>query len=332
MLRRSFCTLIAGGLVSSAVAAQGASQELSSWVDSYVRQGRVIDWQQNGVSHSEGQGWGLLLAQAAGDRDAFEQLEAWTSANLAVRQDRLMAWRNTPADGQIDWRNATDGDLFRAWALLRAGRDSGWPGYSDTALAIARDIAALCIAADPRAPAEPLLLPGAEARRSSDRVLINPSYVMPRALRELGMAAGAPVLIRAADHGETVLEELSVAGQLWDWIDVTSSGFAEPIEHRPGWGFDALRIPLYLAWSNRRDHPALAEAVRLLERSANAGHVVVQRSASGEAEVESNHPGFLALSKAVQCKSLPLWSAEERSYYPDTLLMLARTAMREGGC
>lgn len=297
-----------------------------------MRQGQVIDWQQNAISHSEGQGWGLLLAQAAGDREAFEQIEAWTAANLLLRQDRLMAWSRRPSDGLIDWHNATDGDLFRAWALLRAGRDSGWPGHMDTALAIAGDIAALCLAPDPRAPAELLLLPGAEARRDSDQVLVNPSYIMPRALRELGVAAGEPRLVRAADHGETLLAELAAAGQLWNWVDVTASGFAEPVEHRAGWGYDALRVPLYLTWSGRRAHPALAAGLRLLEEGAPPGRVVVERTAAGHPEAYSDQPGFLAVASAARCQPLPDWPADRRSYYPDTLMMLAQTALREGGC
>lgn len=321
-----------GGLAVKADPANAALAGFRTWASGYMRQGRVIDWQQNAISHSEGQGWGLLLAQAAGDREAFEQIEAWTAANLSVREDRLMAWSRRPDDGRIDWHNATDGDLFRAWALLRAGRDSGWPGHMDTALAIARDIAALCLAPDPRAPAELLLLPGAEARRGSDRVLVNPSYIMPRALRELGMAAGEPRLVRAADHGETLLAELAAAGRLWNWIDVTASGFMEPLEHRAGWGYDALRVPLYLAWSDHRTHPALAAGLRLLEEGAAPGRVLVQRTADRHPEADSDHPGFLSLVSAARCQPLPDWPVERRSYYPDTLMMLAQTALREGGC
>jgi endo-1,4-beta-D-glucanase Y len=321
-----------GGLALKATPAHAVLADFRSWASSYMRQGRVIDWQQNGISHSEGQGWGLLLAQAAGDREAFEQIEAWTATNLAVREDRLMAWSRKPEDGRIDWRNATDGDLFRAWALLRAGRDSVWPGHIDTALAIARDIAAHCLVPDPRAPVELLLVPGAEARRGNERVLVNPSYIMPRALRELGMAAGEPRLVRAADHGETILAELAATGQLWNWIDVTTSGFAEPGEHRAGWGYDALRVPLYLAWSGLRAHPALAAGLRLLEQGSPPGRVVVQRTAAGRPEAYSDHPGFLALASPARCQPLPNWSADRRSYYPATLMMLAQTALREGGC
>lgn len=102
MRRRTFCGLMFGGLATGAAPARAAVPDFQTWATTYIRQGRVIDWQQHGISHSEGQGWGLLLAQAAGDRDAFEQIEAWTAANLALRQDQLMAWSRLPDDGQID--------------------------------------------------------------------------------------------------------------------------------------------------------------------------------------------------------------------------------------
>tara|TARA_R100000935_G_scaffold28385_2_gene48733 strand:+ start:845 stop:1849 length:1005 start_codon:yes stop_codon:yes gene_type:complete len=331
MRRRTFFRLLCSGLVIKAAPSRAATRDFAAWASSYLIQGRVIDWQQEGVSHSEGQGWGLLLAQAAGARDAFERIEAWTAANLAVRQDRLMAWRRRPQDGQIDWRNATDGDLFRAWALLRAGRDSGWPGHLETALEIARDLAALCLAPDPRAPNEPLLIPGAEARRDQGRVLVNPSYIMPRALRELGEAAGEPRLLRAADHGETLLAELAAAGRLWDWIDVTAEGFVPPVEHCAGWGYDALRVPLYLAWSGRRYHPAVAAALELAEAGAPPGGLIVRRDTDGAPQDVSDHPGYRALPAAARCLRLPEAGAA-RSYYPDTLRMLAEVALREGGC
>ncbi|MCQ0970479.1 glycosyl hydrolase family 8 [Paracoccus sp. TK19116] len=309
-----------------------ATTGFESWAAKYVRQGRVIDWQQEGVSHSEGQAWGLLLAQVAGDRDCFEEIESWTAANLAVRQDRLMGWRRWPEIGEVECHTATDGDLFRAWALLRADRDQGWTGHLDTAIAIARDIADLCLVPDPRFGDQLLISPGTKARRGPERVLMNPSYVMPRALRELGEAAGDPRLTRAADHGEAVLLELVEAARMWDWIDVTTESFAEALEHRAGWGFDALRVPLYLAWSERRDHPAVSAGLSMMEDDAQCGHVVVRRSGRGLVEKESDHPGFLAIPDVVRCQPLSAASVNSSSYYADTLRMLAAVAQYEGGC
>ncbi|WP_373946948.1 hypothetical protein [Paracoccus marcusii] len=60
-------------------------------------------------------------------------MEAWSAAHLAVRQDWLIGWSRRLDAGWIDWRNATDDDFFRAWALLRAGRASGCASHAETA-------------------------------------------------------------------------------------------------------------------------------------------------------------------------------------------------------
>ena len=334
--RRLFlgAAMVAGLIIPARTQAAAVDGGWSKWVRSYVNDGRVIDGHQNGITHSEGQGYGLLLAQAFGDRRVFKELEEWTERHLAVRQDRLMAWKwvPDPHTNVADWHKATDGDLLRAWALLRAERDSGWSGYRETALAIAHDIAELCLAADPRAPAEWLLMPGAEARHSPERVLFNPSYILPRALRELGAAAGEPRLIHAADHGETVLAELAAAGFLPNWVDVTETGFAKPLEHDLLWGYDALRIPLYLTWSGQPDHPAVRVALELMEAGSIRDHLVVEASSNGRILAQSNKPGFLALQALAQCRDVPDQRPDGSDYYSDSLLMLAQVAHREGKC
>ena len=59
-------------------------------------QGRLVDTANGQISHSEGQGYGMLLAVAAGDRVSFERIWGWTRANLMVRGDELQAWRWSP--------------------------------------------------------------------------------------------------------------------------------------------------------------------------------------------------------------------------------------------
>lgn len=333
MTRRSLicAALCASTPLIRAAFADDSLTQWQQWQRFYVSSGRVIDAQQGGISHSEGQGYGLLLAQAHGDRQAFDEIDAWTRQHIAIRDDRLMAWKWQPGPGNniADWHNATDGDLFRAWALLRAGRDSGWAGCAENAVQIARDIANLCMAPDPRAESEHLLLPGAEARRFADRVLINPSYFMSRALRELGVAAGEPRLIKAADHGETVLTELASMEFLPNWIDVTPDGFASPMEHDLRWGYDALRIPLYLVWSGHSDHEAVRVADKYMNLGTTRDHVVVEATPQGAVLVESDRAGFQAVRDLTNGDLSILRALTGEDYYSDTLLMMARLARRE---
>ncbi|MCT4370378.1 glycosyl hydrolase family 5 [Yangia mangrovi] len=325
--------LLAAGLPAEA-APLDPGQCWRFWRARFVQpDGRVVDDLQNATSHSEGQGYGLLLAQAYGDERTFRNIEEWTDHNLAIRQDNLMAWQWIPRrrDNIDDWHNATDGDLFRAWALLRAARDSGWWEYRDKAVAIARDISALCLAPDPRAPEEFLLKPGAESRASPERVLFNPSYIMPRALRELGFAAEDERLVRAADHGETVLAELSREPVMPDWIDVTPDGFAPPQEHELRSGYDALRIPLYLGWSGRNGNPAVGHVLDRLESAGTPDKVAVSVDAAGGLRDVSDHAGYRAIVALGRCGALPEITARDtaQSYYPATLQLLAGLAKGE---
>ncbi len=269
----------------------------------------------------------MLLAQAEGDRDAFGRMESWAARKLATRADALMAWRWLPDEGVGEMTNATDGDLFRAWALWRATRQSGWSEFAGRAEPIVHDIAERCLAKDPRTADEPLLVPAANSPRGPGGVLFNPSYIMPRALRELGMAFDRPELIRAADHGETVLAELTEGGLVPDWTFVTEEGFRNPVEYSSRHGYDAIRVPLFLVWSGRASHPAVEQSAALHARTEGEVPVVVERD--GRVLQRSGYSGYRALRALLTCAEPPALSDPE-SYYPATLGLLAEVARREG--
>ena len=130
-------------LDSRAIPIGGALADNAQWQAWKARfltdQGRVVDTANGNMSHSEGQGYGMLLAVAANDRVAFERIWAWTRANLAVRADDLFAWRwepdKRPAVGDVN--NATDGDMLIAWALTEASDFWGEPSYRVAARGLA---------------------------------------------------------------------------------------------------------------------------------------------------------------------------------------------------
>src|SRR6201989_3063834 len=136
--------------VAPAIAAQPAEQTqfvpqdyvvCAGWLNKseFLVDGRIIDRANGNISHSEGQGYGMLLSVAADDRDSFEAIWNWTQKQLYVRGDNLAAWKWDPdANPHVsDQNNATDGDLLIAWALMRAGKKWSEPKYTDAARAIA---------------------------------------------------------------------------------------------------------------------------------------------------------------------------------------------------
>ncbi|MCX7869713.1 MAG: glycosyl hydrolase family 8, partial [Terrimicrobiaceae bacterium] len=213
-----------------------------------------------GVSHSEGQGYGMLIAQAYADRRAFDRIWQWTRKHLQVRpDDKLLAWKWTPQDGGrvVDSNNASDGDLLVAWALVRAWRAWGDFRYSQWALEILTDLRRRNVV---EWAGRPALLPGTEGFTRPGGKVLNPSYYIFRALEEIERAFPGGGWAELAASGRSLLAEARF-GQ-WslapDWVLIAEDG-SRSLEtgFPPEFGYNAVRVPLYLAWSDRNS-PLLA--------------------------------------------------------------------------
>ncbi len=246
--------------------AQPAEDLRSQWENFRGRflapDGRIVDSGNKGISHSEGQGYGLLLAVATDDRPSFEKMLAWTRRSLKRRGDNLFAWRFRPdaANPVADQNNAADGDLFIAWALLRAGQRWGSTEYTGLATAVARDVLRILVRQVGR---QTVLLPGARGFERRDKVLVNLSYYVFPAIRALAQAVPDPAWVTLAADGLALLR----AGRFgkWrlppDWVQLVRADgkLSLPEEYPPRFGFDAVRVPLYLAWARLGSEPGLAD-------------------------------------------------------------------------
>ncbi len=351
MRRRDCLGLAASVLIGAATAmlsgtaiaqAEHPDDDLADWqawkAAFLTAEGRVVDHLQDDASHSEGQGYGMVLAVWFGDAEAFRRMHGWTERFLAVRQDPLLAWRWQPdrTPHISDYNNASDGDIFYAWALLGAGRKFGERLYVEQAVRIARFLAASCIRPDPRGGGRLLLLPGAERFADGDRVTVNPSYYMPLALRDLGAAADVPELLRCADHGEALLAEVAAAGLVPDWIEVGPNGWY-PAPHRPAQsGYDALRTALFLIWSGRSQHPAVHRAATMYQSSDT--RIPTVADLAGQTILESSDlPGYTALASLVRCANgthsydVTARFVPRQPYYPATLQQFCKIAAWSAG-
>jgi endoglucanase len=225
--------------------------------------GRVLDTGNKEVSHTEGQGWAMLFAEAAGDRPTFEKLWQWTRRNLQRSDNALFAWRFDPADDKTpvaDPNDASDGDILIAWALLRASRRWHQPAYANAARRVVADIRRTLLVA---APGRRLvLLPGADGFKGEDRVtIINPSYYVYPALRDFARLLPSPQWQRLRRDGLELLADARFGrwGLTPDWIAVDGNGAVQPAAKFPArFGFDAIRIPLYLIWAREATPERLA--------------------------------------------------------------------------
>ena len=214
--------------------------------------GRVVDTVNGHVSHSEGQGWGMLMAVAFDDEETFDRLHAWTRRWLRRPSDRLHAWRYQPnAENPVsDTNNATDGDMYIAGALARAARHWDRPDLAAEAAGIGRDILRILVRqAGPRL----VLLPGAYGFEKDGGVIVNPSYYAFPLIRDIAAVAPSPVWSVLRDDGLRLIGDgrFGPWGLPPDWLRIDRrTGELAPA---PGWparfSYDAIRIPLHLAWS-----------------------------------------------------------------------------------
>lgn len=329
-----------GALAQSLVKADHAlRQTWLAWKLAYLSpEGRVIDELQQGASHSESQGYGLLLAATFADAEAFALIDGWTQQNLAIRQDNLLAWRWLPGvvPAVPDQNNASDGDLFYAWALVRAAQAFDQPELTGRASAIASDLAAACLRAHPDGSGRLLFTPAAAGFEREGGIVVNPSYYMGRAMRELAAATGQGIWNQAAFDGETLLAELAGQGLMPDWITVTATGFQRDATLADHSGYEALRAAIFLIWSGSGTHPAVARQANAYAASGDQGPTpTIFDRFSGESREKSADPGYRAIAGLVNCAAssdfgaaIPRFTAQQ-PYYAATLHLFVFLAQIE---
>lgn len=285
--------------------------------------GRVVDDGNESISHSEGQGYAMLLAAELDQPALFARLWSWTRNNLLIRDDGLAAWRYDPGEAPpiTDINNATDGDLLIAHALVLAGRKWERLDYLEEGRLLAERIRQNLIVT---AGDYTLLLPGAAGFADKTGYVINPSYWIFHSLTELRQADPDLQWEELYETGMRLLQELAERYRaIPDWVAISHAGELSPPEDFE-WvsGYNALRVPLYLRLAGEED-AAIFLAFQEHWNDTSAGFPVVRGLPDHEVLGLSEDPGFLALRSLLICDGsgslAPL--SEESFYYPATLLL-----------
>lgn len=263
MSRRGASVVILGALMVALAGAwfalfSGKTHELDPQLWSEYRSrfitadGRVVDKDSDpkGVTHSEGQGYGMLLAEAAGDREHLDLLWQWTQSHLR-RPDGLFSWKfaacGAEGDCVADKNNASDGDILIAWALLRAGKDWGRSDYVAAARDIAKSVSDKLIVGLGK---DTLLLPAVDGFSDQSGKVVNLSYWIFPAFNAFTTAFKDPLWRRLSESATTLLQEARFGK--WrlppDWLHVGDGPVRPADGFPPRYSFDAVRVPLYLVW------------------------------------------------------------------------------------
>lgn len=301
--------------------------------------GRVIDDANGRISHSEGQGYGMLLAYLAGDKAGFERIWTFTRTELLIRDDGLAAWRWDPnADPHVtDINVASDGDLLIAYALALAGQAWNMPDYERSATRIAQALGQQVIR---REGGRLVLLPGATGFSVGERPdgpVLNLSYwifeafpVLARLAPEVdwdGLAASGRELLSLARLGPARLPP--------DWISAPADGPLQPAQgFEPVFGYNSLRIVLYLLRAGITDTD-VQKAILNNWMVQNGGMPAIVNIPTGKALARLSEPGYRMLAATLACaidgSAIPtdLRRLQPSQYYPSTLYLLSLSLVGE---
>ncbi len=115
------------GYMSGEITSADAKAEYDAWLDKYYiscsgTEARIDD---NGITVSEGMGYGMVITAYAGDKEKFDKL--WNYYRNRRNGNGLMDWKFTGCNTYASGTNAaTDGDMDAAMGLIVAIQQ--WPG------------------------------------------------------------------------------------------------------------------------------------------------------------------------------------------------------------
>ncbi|MGS1096726.1 glycosyl hydrolase family 8 (plasmid) [Aquamicrobium terrae] len=328
--------LLVAGLMPNTARPQILPEEWTTYQERFVAEdGRVVDDGNGGISHSEGQGYGLLLAVLSGDRPGFERIWSFTQRELMLRDDGLAAWKWDPATTPhiMDANNASDGDILIAYALAQA--DALWSedGFGESARQIAQALARTSVFEH---HGEMLLRPGVAGFAAGERPdgpVVNPSYWVFEAFPVLETLAPETDWQAVARSGRKIASAGFGDRRLPpDWLSMAAKPV--PAEGFPAeFGYNALRIPLYLMRAHDPD-------MELLKRMRDgmtgpSGGVARVDLDAGRVIEELTDPGYRIIPALASCilDRQPLADDLTRftptNYYPSTLHLLSLSFARK---
>jgi len=298
--------------------------------------GRIVDNANGGISHSEGQGYGLLLAFMANDPATFRSIWSFTRTELLIRDDGLAAWKWDPATSPHvrDSNNATDGDILIAYALAQAGTAWNDPQLTADATHIIKAIGAAGLW---KHQGRLLIAPataGFAAGEQKDGPVVNLSYWIFEAFPVFAGLDPSTDWAKLGGDGLAILASAAFGPNKLppDWLSLARRP-RPAVAFTAEFGYNALRIPLYLARAGIA-RPDLTNAYLGAHRFA------ITDIASGRAKDALDDPGYRIIPAIVACMGSGEPVPEDLKhfapilYFPSTLhlLALAHLASHGGEC
>lgn len=227
----------------------------TQYQDHFIQKdGRVVDYDRDNLTTSEGQSYAMFFALVANDSSSFDLLYRWTVSNLANGdlQSNLPAWSwGRKPDGTLgvkDLNSASDADLWIAYDLIQAGHLWKRHEYTMAGDALLKQIASREVS---RNHAFPILLPAHDGFEHDDAIVTNASYMPPFLFEAAAKAQPQGPWKAMAASLPTLIQKATVQGFATDWLRVESDGTISPTpaldsgESQTVGSYDAIRVYLW---------------------------------------------------------------------------------------
>jgi len=253
-------TALSTNAPSSTSSPSAASQPTAqAFLARYVTvDGRVIRHDQGGDIVSEGQAYGMLIAELAADNATTQRIWSWTKQHLQ-RPDGLLSYHANGDGSVLDPQSASDADILIAFALLRYNGPDSSSLHAD-----GKKVAAAVLAHETTQLPDgtPVVAAGPWAVGAVSTIDV--SYWMPAVYDKLAALTGDQKWSRAASGAIRLLQQLTDSGKQLppDWAQlqggaltaIAAPGGSAPVQY----GLDAQRVPIWLATSCAADAVKLA--------------------------------------------------------------------------
>ncbi|MDD3436349.1 MAG: glycosyl hydrolase family 8 [Candidatus Gastranaerophilales bacterium] len=231
------------------------------------KDGRIIDYDKNNITTSEGQSYIMLQSLAVDDKPAFDLAWTWTKNNLQ-RSDKLFAWlwgKNSEGKYKIlDYNSASDADIDIAFALLIAYEQWGNYKYLEEAKTI---ICSIWDKETKKIGSRLVLMPGVK-QTSEEKIEINPSYFSPyqfRFFQKYDDLHNWEYLIDSSYYYLNTAMAQTITGLPPNWFLIKDGQIIFEYSQRSDFSYDAIRVfaRIYLDYERTGEKRALT----ILEKS-----------------------------------------------------------------
>jgi len=226
--------------------------------------GRVIDRINKNITHSEAIGYTLYFAYKFKDNKTFDKVHNWYRNNLDKNQYGLVNWKwgenSYHQWGILSHNNATDGDLWIAYALLLMSQTRKDKQLRSEALSLIEAIKKHLVIPYGE---KMFLLPGKEGFIQKENILLNLSYYRFDILEAFSKVdKNGPWKLLKKD-GEWLLNQAVFTSLKLhaDWISINKNLIIKPAKNKM-FGYDAIRIPLNILQSNLNSKNILLQNYR----------------------------------------------------------------------